>query len=141
MASKVDNNKPCPQRRGKDNSVLRAGDIMPPYNKKAAPSPKSSDSGLSHAMQKTQGPIEISDVKKQEREIPKFDLAEQILAEQRKVTSIRRKAPDRKADFGELIHAEESAENQFAEAKILSEQQQIIAEIVAKDIKKLLGVL
>jgi hypothetical protein len=28
-------------------------------------------------------------------EIPKFDLAEQILAEQRKITAIRRKAPDK----------------------------------------------
>lgn len=59
-------------------------------------------------------------------EIPKFDLAEQILAEQRKITAIRRKAPGKKPQAPDR-----------QPQSILSEQEQIIAEIVARDIEKL----
>ena len=38
-------------------------------------------------------PTEPAGAVKEANEIPKFDLAEQILAEQRKITAIRRKAP------------------------------------------------
>ena len=58
-----------------DTSVFRAEDIIPPYNKKAH--------SISGAVQGA-------------NEIPKFDLAEQIMAEQRKITAIKRKAPGKK---------------------------------------------
>ncbi len=106
-------------------------------------------------------------------EIPKFDLAEQILAEQRKITAIRRKAPGKKpqrlpslappllsatADKGVTqVQAQDGAAGKKTKAPdrqphapsngytikppspTLSEQEQIIAEIVAKDIERLCG--
>ena len=122
-------------------------------------------------------------------EIPKFDLAEQILAEQRKITAIRRKAPGKPqrlpslappllsatADKGVTrVQAQDGAAGKKTESRpsdgrgepparereaeligytidparqktggvkppplTLSEQGQIIAEIVARDIEKL----
>ena len=123
-------------------------------------------------------------------EIPKFDLAEQILAEQRKITAIRRKAPGKAqrlpslappllsatpvpaatqrvqaADKGVTrVQAQDGAAGKKTESRpsdgrgeppaqqpqaqstgytikqpplTLSEQGQIIAEIVARDIEKL----
>ena len=80
-------------------------------------------------------------------EIPKFDLAEQILAEQRKITAIRRKAPGKKTEprpsdgRGEPPAQEREAESIGYSIQqpplTLSEQGQIIAEIVARDIEKL----
>ncbi len=114
-------------------------------------------------------------------EIPKFDLAEQILAEQRKITAIRRKAPGKKpqrlpslAPAVTRVQAQDGAAGKKTESRpsdgrrepparereaesivytinparqktggikppplTLSEQGQIIAEIVARDIEKL----
>lgn len=100
-------------------------------------------------------------------EIPKFDLAEQILAEQRKITSIRRKAPGKPQRLpsqdgaagkknepcpsdgrGKPPAQEREVESIGYPARqktggvqqqplTLSEQGQIIAEIVARDIEKL----
>jgi len=96
--------------------------------------------------------------------IPKFDLAEEIMAEQRKITAIRRKAPgkpqqipsqDRAAGKktepcpsdgrGELPAQGREAESigytiqSGNSAGTLPEQRRIIAEIVARDIEKLRG--
>ena len=94
-------------------------------------------------------------------EIPKFDLAEQIMAEQRKITAIRRKAPGKPQQLPSLgpavtrVQAQDGAAgkkiepaNQQSQAEsigytiqppplTLSEQGRIIAEIVARDIEKL----
>jgi len=94
-------------------------------------------------------------------EIPKFDLAEQILAEQRKITAIRRKAPGKPqrlpspAPAVTRVQAQDGAAGKKPKApdwqpqvqstdyaikqppSILSEQEQIVAEIVARDIEKL----
>ena len=86
-------------------------------------------------------------------EIPKFNLAEQILAEQRKIAAIRRKGPGKKAEAPKQQRKAEPdpvlQEDRKMEAQstgytinpppILSEQEQIIAEIVARDIEKLYG--
>ena len=96
-----------------------------------------------------------------ESEIPKFDLAEQILAEQRKITAIRRKAPGTSQRLPSLapavtrVQAQDGAADKKPKApdrqpqaqstdyaikqppSILSEQEQIVAEIVARDIEKL----
>ena len=71
-------------------------------------------------------------------EIPRFDLAEEIMAEQRKITAIRRKAPGKKFE----------AQPERPQAKPIdytielsipwqAEQDRIIAEIVARDIEEL----
>jgi len=84
-------------------------------------------------------------------EIPKFDLAEQIMAEQRKITAIRRKAPCKpqrlpSQDGAAGKKTEPPAQGREAESigytiqqppLTLPEQGRIIAEIVARDIKKL----
>jgi hypothetical protein len=68
-------------------------------------------------------------------EIPKFDLAEEIMAEQRRITAIRRKAPGQKT---EAQRSEPQAQPVgYATEQPLSEQDKIIAEIVARDIEKL----
>jgi len=70
-------------------------------------------------------------------EIPKFDLAEQIMAEQRKITAIRRKGPGKLTKPPKKLHPAESIAHNFEPHPILSGQGQIIADIVARDIEKL----
>ncbi len=106
-------------------------------------------------------PTEPSGVVQETSEIPKFDLAEQILAEQRKITAIRRKGPGKPQRLPSLAPAVTRVQAQDVAAgknpktpdrqpqaqstdyaieqspSILSEQEQIIAEIVARDIEKL----
>lgn len=69
--------------------------------------------------------------------IPRFDLAEEIMAEQRKITAMRRKSPgETKAES----HEKESLSTGYIigqPAPRWPEQEQIISEIVARDIEKL----
>lgn len=69
-------------------------------------------------------------------EIPKFDLAEQIMAEQRKIAAIRRKGPGKKTEAPKQQKVESIAHT-LKPPPMLSEQEQIIAEIVARDIEKM----
>ena len=96
-------------------------------------------------------PTEPAGAVREANAIPKFDLAEQILAEQRKITAIRRKAPGKP----QRLPAQDGAAGKKTKAPdqqpqaqstgytikqpppTLSEQEQIIAEIVARDIEKL----
>jgi hypothetical protein len=71
-------------------------------------------------------------------EIPKFDLAEDIMAEQRRITAIKRKAPGQKTDTQGLKPEVQPVDHIIEEPRpALSEQEKIIAEIVAKDIERL----
>jgi len=96
-------------------------------------------------------------------QIPKFDLAEQIMAEQRKITAIRRKAPGKPQRLPSLApvvmrvqpqdgaagkktkapdrqpHSQSIGYNINPPPPKLLEQEQIIAEIVARDIEMLCG--
>jgi hypothetical protein len=68
-------------------------------------------------------------------EIPKFDLAEDIMAEQRRITAIKRKSPAKRIEAVSLPPAVGSAGlQQWPKPQA---QEQIIAEIVARDIEKL----
>jgi len=68
--------------------------------------------------------------------VPKFDLAEKILAEQRKTTSIKRKAPGKKSETPDFERELEPAGVAIEWSKTtIFEQEQIIAEIVARDIE------
>ena len=68
-------------------------------------------------------------------EIPKFDLAEEIMAEQRRITAVKRRAPAKKT---EAQRSEPQAQPVgYTTEQPLSEQEKIIAEIVARDIEKL----
>jgi len=83
-------------------------------------------------------PTEPAGTVQEASEIPKFDLAEQILAEQRKITAIRRKAPGKKNESPAQGREVESIGYTIKQPPLtLSEQGRIIAEIVARDIEKL----
>ena len=70
-------------------------------------------------------------------EIPKFNLAEQIMAEQRKITAVRRKGPGKMARPPQKRHPAESIGRNVMPMPILSGPEQIISEIVARDIEEL----
>ena len=107
--------------------VLRSSDIIPPFNKQLHKVSISQNSGEG---------AENAEPKK--NEIPKFDLAENIMAQQRKITAIRRKSPGGKSAV-QAAEPQNKTTSRTGEMQtpLLSEQQQIIAEIVAKDIERL----
>jgi hypothetical protein len=71
-------------------------------------------------------------------EIPHFDLAEEIMAEQRKITAIRRKAPGQKTEAQRSELQAQPVDYTIEQpTPTLSEQEKIIAEIVARDIERL----
>jgi hypothetical protein len=125
--------------------ILRARDIMPgnppPYKEETHQKPKSqndsenttrlADAALISA--EKEKPAESVSTQQEKMEIPRFDLAEEIMAEQRKITAIRRKAP------GKEFKAQAEPVDYTIERSIPweVEQDQIIAEIVARDIEKL----
>ena len=82
-------------------------------------------------------PARREDAMQETNEIPKFDLAEQIMAEQRKNTAIRRKGPGKMAKPPQKQHPAESIARNVMPRPILSGPGQIITEIVARDIEKL----
>jgi hypothetical protein len=71
-------------------------------------------------------------------EIPSFDLADEIMAEQRRITAIKRKAPSQKTEAQRLKPETWIDDHNIEQPKpLLSEQEKIIAEIVARDIERL----
>ena len=71
------------------------------------------------------------------REIPKFDLAEQIMAEQRKIAAVKRQGPGKKARPAPRPRQADSLGHALKSPPVLLEHDRIIAEIVARDIEKL----
>lgn len=71
-------------------------------------------------------------------DIPKFDLAEQIMAEHRKNTATKRKGPAKKSKLLKKQHpAQLIARNIMMPRPIVNGPEQVIAEIVARDIENL----
>ena len=115
-----------------DANVIRADDIVPPYNKEKPPEQSLKETTPSLSANRPQH------TETGAGEIPKFDLAEQIMAEQRKVTAIRRKAPGKKTKTPDRQPRIQSTGYAFKQpAQTLPEKGLIIAEIVARDIEKL----
>ena len=69
-------------------------------------------------------------------EIPKFDLAEEIMAEQRKVSAVRRKGPG-KIEAPSQERQLQAIGHPIKPPPLVLEAEQIIAEIVARDIQDL----
>jgi hypothetical protein len=73
-------------------------------------------------------------------DIPSFDLAEEIMAQQRKITAIKRKRPGRKSEVRagreDYERIGEAADYGAAE-EISANEDLLIAEIVARDIERL----
>jgi hypothetical protein len=82
--------------------------------------------------------VNAENLRDKKAEIPKFDLTEDIMAEQRKITAIRRKSPGGKSAI-QAAEPQNKTISRTGEMRtpLLSEQQQIIAEIVVKDIERL----
>lgn len=145
----------------KDNSarprrarVLRATDVIPPFDRLPngataertdcePPKPvvqQSGDSG-SH-LDGTLAPGATPDVGAPlaaDAEIPRYDLAENILAEQRRVAARRRRAPGQVQEEPVVVSESGDFEPSLAElpSDDLPELQRIVAEIVARDIDRL----
>lgn len=105
-----------------EKDVLRAHDIIP---------------GTAKDSKDLSGEKPLPQIKS---EVPKFDLAENIMAEQRKATAGRRKAPGVKvAPQNQKRKVLSTAYNIEDRRVSLSEEDRIIAEIVARDIARLRG--
>jgi len=130
----------------KDNStkpkrmrVLRAADVMPPFDKLpdgAAETGGSDgvDGGLAAEATPDAGLSQAGDV-----EVPVYDLAENILAEQRRVAARRRRSPSQAQVERVAVPQSDGVRPSFAElpSDDLPELQRIVAEIVARDIDRL----
>ncbi len=147
MVNNMGNNKPV------HSDVLRAKDIVPPFDREESQQSNSAEpfkenfsvskakgTRDSNSLEKENSQDRLSteaantkDAKKRQEssEVPKFDLAEDIMAEQRKVTASKRKAPGQRNQAKVIGYALE----QLASAP--KKQEKIIAEIVAADIEKL----
>jgi hypothetical protein len=142
--------------------ILRSRNIVPPHDNAPAKNPQSQSGpdAPEISTQNNDNPVPIpieeiasedtaplpkpvdSDNKKEEPaetpDIPSFDLAEQIMAEQRRITAIKRKAPGVKPEIQRLKPEVQPVEHIIKEPKpALSEQDKVIAEIVARDIERL----
>ncbi len=69
--------------------------------------------------------------------IPKFDLAEQIMAEQRKIASVRRKGPAKRIRPAKQPRKVEPISHAIRLQGVSVGQEHVIAEIVARDIERL----
>ena len=126
-----------------DTDILRANDIIPPYHKKNHPEQKplskkqNSHSTTDKAKHTETISTELENEVPQKAGIPKFDLARQIMSEQRKVASIKRKSPDKKNKASNHKYKARSIGHAVKPLPMLIYQEQIIAEIVQRDIQKL----
>ncbi|MHC4061437.1 MAG: hypothetical protein ACYSUC_01875 [Planctomycetota bacterium] len=131
--------------------VLRARDIMPPYKEDAHEAPKTPEESESSASPTAetesgekeddtgQAQGEDAEAQRKEIEIPRFDLAEKIMAEQRKITAIKRKAPGGQTERKTEGPADKPAGHTIAQPTSATPvEHKIIADIVARDIERLL---
>ena len=121
--------------------ILRARDIMPPYNteKRRENQEKTANKEAEVVKSDDDKSLKAKEIEVEPMEIPRFDLAEEIMAEQRKITAIKRKSPERKME-AEARPAVGSFHYALEPQRLtLSGQEDIIAEIVARDIKRLCG--
>lgn len=128
--------------KSEDTGILRAKDIIPPYtniNKKPKQHLKKENSlRTEHKAKHTElPPSKSKNTASQNAEIPKFDLAEHILSEQRKTASVRRKGPGAAYKNQNSERRIRSISYNILKQPKLAQQEQIIAEIVSRDIQKL----
>jgi hypothetical protein len=115
--------------------ILRARDIIPPFNIK----PKEPQTvKQAHAKADSEDTDVISPEEQPNKpHVPKFDLAEQIMTQQRKVTAIKRKSPIQTVEF-QKPKQQTRVEMHIGPIPVISyRQEQAITNIVARDIKRL----
>lgn len=120
-------------------AVSKAKNVEKSNDKKRKRSSKSMTSrpAAKKAPLVSEPPAIREDAMKETGEIPKFDLAEQIMAEHRKITAVRRKGPGKKAKAPKKPHPAESIARNVKPGSISLGPEQVIAEIVARDIENL----
>ncbi|UCG59882.1 MAG: hypothetical protein JSU70_10245 [Phycisphaerales bacterium] len=146
-----------------DAGVLRAKDIMPPYGNKLEQGPKkrrakAAKKATSSSRKKRKqpaadaieqlgaqepasgrnAPAASPKTKRRTAEVPSFDLAEKIMAEQRRSTATTRRGPGRKVQTPSKPARDRAMDYAIGQpVPVAFEQSLIIAEIVARDIEKL----
>lgn len=141
--------------RPKRTRALRAADVIPPFDQQVQPA---DDSAMGEEQSETLPPqadnnesgsegcfapdaagAMAASLPAGEVEIPAYDLAENILAEQRRAAGRRRRRPGR-AEDEPLASPREAVARASAPdwgSQDLLELQRIVAEIVARDIERL----
>lgn len=144
-------------------NILRAKDIIPPFGTKKDSKPEAfstMESPLTpidaevEPAQLPKAPVRIRSIPEFEeiipesagQDIPQFNLAEQILAEQRKVSSSMRKGPGQEFHPETQERLDEQAHPALTESQEFlppttppaSPQQRVIAGIIAKDIQEMI---
>lgn len=143
--------------KGRRASVLRATDVVPPFDERVGPADHAAGAELPDAAsseaQAPPGPavrprkaasMSADEARKLSARdadvpIPSYDLAETILAEQRRVAAGRRRAPGRPAE--EPTPTSDDARSGISveepSSQDLTELQRLVTEIVARDIERL----
>lgn len=117
----VDSNKQSRSR------IFRAKDIVPPYNR-----------DISSERNQTEQSSGSEAVTQQDGGIPQFDLSEQILAEQRKIAATKRKRAGDQTKAVDQPQKARSIKPAPEPPPAMSPEEQVIAQIVARDIQRLL---
>lgn len=100
-------------------NILRSSDIMPPFNKKEVGSAKPPKNAP------------------HQDEIPTFDLSGEMTAQQRKLTAVKRKPPFQRTE--QSITTQDAGAAEYTQPDVtqpLPERDEIISEIVARDIER-----
>jgi hypothetical protein len=137
--------------------IMRAKDIMPPFDKKTPFFDETKDineivpplgngnirvektANTSPAAEQQEEEIVIENINEPKAEIPRFDLAEEIMAQQRKVTAEKRRFRGRpNVNIQEKRSSSAEPQVQFV-ARNTHEEEKLIREIVARDIANFLN--
>ena len=124
--------------------ILRAKDIIPPFGKKRDPKPNPKDQNTAyeviekHKEKVTQIRTDSKKTQPQQNQVPKFDLAKEIMVEQRKVSSRNRKGPGKDVKPQQPKARLHSSSYAIRQPEAISKGHgRVITDIVARDIKKL----
>jgi hypothetical protein len=131
-----DNNDNGRVTRIKVSSMPTFGEIM--RNKKPAASIPAQDSGEKEFVSRIVEKISRGDGQDFSTEVPSFNLGQQILSQQRKIAALKRKSPS----SSEASNTQQSLSIKIPPIQSIpqtpaSPQQQIIAEIIAREIQVL----
>ena len=118
MAKREKNRKNNIKNGSKKNDILRSEDIIPPFDK----DPEGQQSKQT----------------KNKMDVPKFDLAEEIMAEHRKIASVKRKSPNQKIEpLRPIDKSKGQTDTDSSPISETIEEKQAIRDIVARDIERL----
>ena len=134
-----------------EKKTLRALDIVPPFTKRRSESSEekkekpAGNAGVIpiESIPYAKQPTEVDSPKlagksQRQSDIPEFDLAGEIMAEHRKRTAIKRKSPGQKIVFRTAGQQAEPVSRAVDKTiSVVSEREECIAEIVARDIARL----